>query len=126
MTAVFESVVNAIAHRDYSIHGSKIRVRLFENRLELYSPGSIPNSMGVENLPHLQFACNEFISSLLAMCPVPGDVPRLTTDRRTMMDRRGEGVPLILNNSRRLAGRDPEYRLIGDAELLLTIHAAGA
>ena len=53
MTAVFESVVNAVAHRDYSIHGSKIRLRMFENRLELYSPGSIPNSMGVESLPHL-------------------------------------------------------------------------
>ena len=126
MTAVFESVVNAVAHRDYSIHGSKIRLRMFENRLELYSPGSIPNSMGVENLPHLQSARNEFISSLLSKCPVPGDVPRLTTDRQTMMDRRGEGVPLILNNSRRLSGREPDYRLIGDAELMLTIHAAGA
>ena len=126
MTAVFESVVNAVAHRDYSIHGSKIRLRMFENRLELYSPGSIPNSMGVESLPHLQSARNEFISSLLAKCPVPGDVPPLTTDRGTMMDRRGEGVPLILDNSRRLSGREPDYRLIGDAELMLTIHAVGA
>ena len=126
MTAVFEAVVNAVAHRDYSIHGSKIRLRMFENRLELYSPGGIPNSVGVESLPHLQSARNEFISSLLAKCPAPGDVPRLTTDRRTMMDRCGEGVPLIVNNSRRLAGREPDYRLISDAELMLTIHAAGA
>ena len=126
MTAVLESVVNAVAHRDYSIHGSKIRLRMFENRLELYSPGSIANSMEVESLPHVQFARNEFITSLLAKCPVPRDVPCLTTDRRTMLDRRGEGVPLILDNSRRLSGREPDYRLIGDAELLLTIHAAGA
>ena len=126
MTAVFEAVVNAVAHRDYSIHGSKIRLRMFENRLELYSPGSIPNSMEVESLPHLQSARNEFVSNLLAKCPVPGDDPRLTTDRGTMMDRRGEGVPLILDNSRRLSGREPDYRLIGDAELMLTIHAAGA
>ena len=126
MTAVFEAVVNAVAHRDYAIHGSKIRLRLFENRLELYSPGSIPNSMGVESLPHMQSARNEFVTSLLSKCSVPGDISGLTTDRRTMMDKRGEGVPLILDNSRRLSGRDPEYRLIGDAELLLTIHAAGA
>ena len=99
---------------------------MFENRLELYSPGSIANSMEVESLPHLQSARNEFISSLLAKCPAPGDVPRLTTDRQTMMDRCGEGVPLILDNSRRLSGREPDYRLIGDAELMLTIHAAGA
>ena len=126
MTAVFEAVVNAVAHRDYAIHGSKIRLRLFDNRLELYSPGSIPNSLGVESLPHLQSTRNEFVTSLLARCSVPGDIPGLITDRRTMMDKRGEGVPLILDNSRRLSGREPEYRLIGDAELLLTIHAAGA
>ena len=126
MTAVFEAVVNAVAHRDYSIHGSKIRLRLFENRLELYSPGGIPNSMSVEHLPHLQSARNEIITSLLAKCPLAAVIPSLVTDRRTMMDKRGEGVPLILDNSRRLSGREPEYRLIGDAELLLTIHAAGA
>ena len=33
MTAVFEAVVNAVAHRDYSIRESKIRLRLFANRL---------------------------------------------------------------------------------------------
>ena len=126
MAAVFEAVVNAVAHRDYSIYGSKIRLRLFENRLELYSPGGIPNSMSVEHLPHLQSARNEIITSLLAKCPLAAVIPNLVTDRRTMMDKRGEGVPLILDNSRRLSGREPEYRLIGDAELLLTIHAAGA
>ena len=126
MTAVFEAVVNAVAHRDYSIHGSKIRLRLFEDRLELYSPGSIPNSMGVESLPHVQSVRNESVTSLLAKCPVPADIPRLVTDRRSIMDRRGEGVHLILDNSTRLSGREPDYRLIGDAELWLTIHAADA
>ena len=122
MSAVFEAVVNAVAHRDYSIHGSKIRLRLFENRLELYSPGAIPNSMDVEDLGDLQSARNDVIASLLAKIPVP-DQSWLTTDRSTMMDRRGEGVRVILENSERLSGRTPEYRLIGDAELLLTIHA---
>ena len=126
MTAVFEAVVNAVAHRDYSIHGSKIRLRLFEDRLELYSPGSVPNSMGVESLPHVQSVRNESVTSLLAKCPVPADIPRLVTDRRSIMDRRGEGVHLILDNSTRLSGREPDYRLIGDAELWLTIHAADA
>lgn len=49
MTAVFEALVNAVAHRDYSIHGAKIRLRMFADRLELYSPGAIPNTMTVEN-----------------------------------------------------------------------------
>lgn len=55
----------------------------------------------------------------------PVSPPWLRTDRRTLMEKRGEGVPIILDNSERLSGRTPEYRLIGEAELLLTIHAAG-
>ena len=73
MTAVFEAIVNAVAHRDYSIYGSKIRLRLFDDRLELYSPGAIPNTMSVESLVHLQSTRNEMIASLLAKCPVPAD-----------------------------------------------------
>ena len=124
MTAVFEAMVNAVAHRDYSIHGSKIRLRLFSDRLELYSPGSLPNTMAVEELAYLQLARNEIITSLLAKCPVPPDEAWLTTDRRTMMDKRGEGVRIIMDNSERLSGRLPEYRLIGESELVLTIWAA--
>ena len=39
------------------------------------------------------------------------------------MDKRGEGVPVILSKSQELSGRRPEYRIIDDAELLLTIFA---
>ena len=124
MTAVFEAMVNAVAHRDYSIHGSKIRLRLFGDRLELYSPGSIPNTMTVEDLAYLQSARNETITSLLAKCPVPTDKAWLATDRLTMMDRRGEGVRIIMDNSERISGKLPEYRLIGQSELMLTIWAA--
>ena len=123
MTAVFEAIVNAVAHRDYSVHGSKIRLRLFDNRLELYSPGAIPNSLTIDSLRYRQSARNEAICSLLARCPIP-DEAWLTTARKNMMEKRGEGVPIILENSARLSGREPEYNLIDDAELLLTIHAA--
>ena len=123
MSAVFEAIVNAVAHRDYSIHGSKIRLRLFENRLELYSPGTISNSMSIESMANLQSARNEVVCSLLAKCLVP-DKPWLQTGRRTLMDKRGEGVPIILDNSLKLSGKEPEYRLIDDAALMLTIYAA--
>ena len=123
MGAVFEAVVNAVAHRDYSIHGSKIRLRLFADRLEIYSPGSIPNSLSVDELVDIQSARNETVASLLARIAVPSH-PWLTTNRVTFMDRRGEGVRVILDNSERLSGRTPTYRTIGDAELLLTIYAA--
>jgi predicted HTH transcriptional regulator len=124
MTAVFEAVVNAVAHRDYSIHGSKIRLQMLADRLEVYSPGAISNTMTVESLAYRQAARNEALTSLLATCAVPVGLDWLETDRRTLMDKRGEGVRIILENSERLSGRRPEYRLIDDSELLLTIYAA--
>ena len=125
MAAVFEAVANAVAHRDYSVYGSKIRLRLFENRLEIYSPGAIANSLAIDSLRYRQSARNEAVCSLLAKCPAP-DEPWLVTDRTNIMDKRGEGVPVILDNSARLSGKEPQYRLIDDAELLLTIYAATA
>jgi hypothetical protein len=82
--------------------------------------------MTIESLPLRQSARNETVTSLLAKCPVPADLPGLKTDRTTMMDKRGEGVRTILERSTALSGRQPEYRLIDDAELLLIIDAASA
>lgn len=123
LTAVFEALVNAVAHRDYSIHGAKIRLRMFADRLELYSPGAIPNTMTVESLPYRQSARNEAITSLLAKCPIPDD-DQAFTSRSAMMDKRGEGVQIILDGSERLGGKRPFYRLIDESELLLVIPAA--
>lgn len=122
MLAVFEAVTNAVAHRDYSMAGSKVRLRLFDDRLELYIPGMLANTMTPESLPYRQAARNEAITSLLARCPVErGDI---VVHRSHIMDKRGEGVPIILERSRTLSGKMPEYRLIDDSELLLTIYAA--
>nr|VFJ92735.1 MAG: Putative ATP-dependent DNA helicase recG C-terminal [Candidatus Kentron sp. LFY] len=64
MTAVFEAMVNAVVHRDYSMHGARIRLRLFADRLELSSPGSFPNTMTVDSLPYRQAARNEAVTVL--------------------------------------------------------------
>lgn len=120
--ALFEAIVNAVAHRDYSIHGSKIRLFLFDDRLELYSPGPLPNTVTIESLPLRQSTRNELITTLLSRCPVEDPVGE--TGRQFYMEKRGDGVPIILEESRRLSGREPHYRLIDDAELLLTIYAA--
>ena len=47
-----------------------------------------------------------------------------TLVRSHMMDRRGEGVPIILDESRELSGRVPEYTLLDDSELRLVIWSA--
>ena len=122
MLAVFEAVANAVAHRDYAMAGSKVRLRMFDDRLEIYTPGLLANTMTPETLPFRQRARNEAITSLLARCPVEHDDFR--NDRPRIMERRGEGVPIILSRSERLSGRLPEYRQIDESELLLTVHAA--
>ena len=120
--AIFEAVVNAVAHRDYSIAGSKIRLHMFSDRIEIFSPGGIPNTMTIDSLPLRQLARNELLTSLLARCPMP--FASVSGDRRHIMDKRGEGVAIILSESEKLSGHPPEYRLIDDSELMLTIYAA--
>ncbi|MDR0720460.1 MAG: putative DNA binding domain-containing protein [Treponema sp.] len=122
MNAVFEALVNAVAHRDYSIYGSKIRLHIFSDRLELYSPGTIPNTMTIESLPLRQSSRNELLTSLLARCRMNVDAEG--SRRVYIMDKRGEGVPVILVESEKLSGIKPEYLLIDDTELRLTIFAA--
>lgn len=119
--AVFEALVNAVAHRDYSMVGARVRLHLFGNRLELYVPGALANTLTPDSMDLRQYSRNELIVSLLARCPVwEGE----KLGRTHIMDRRGDGVPIILNESRKLSGRRPEYRLIDDSELQLVIWAA--
>lgn len=64
--AVHEAIVNAIAHRDYSITGSKIRLFLFADRLELYNPGALPNTLTIETMPYRVFTRNQLLVSVLS------------------------------------------------------------
>ncbi|MEW6237835.1 MAG: ATP-binding protein [Candidatus Omnitrophota bacterium] len=120
--AVFEAVVNAVTHRDYSIFGSKIRFFMFDDRLEVYSPGSLPNTVTIENIALRQATRNELITSLLAETPIAESIENV--GRGFYMEKRGDGVPIILRESEKLSGIKPIYKLIDDSELLLTIYAA--
>ncbi len=118
--AVFEAVANAVAHRDYSLPGSVIRVHQYADRVEIDTPGALANTQTIDSLPYKQATRNELIVSLLARCPV--EIPGVR--RRTIMDKRGEGVPLLLRESERLSGRRPEYAMVDADMLKLTLFAA--
>ena len=118
--AVFEALVNAVAHRDYSVAGARIRLHLFGDRLLLYVPGALANTLTPDSLHLRQASRNELIVSLLARCPAPTGLGRMN-----LMDRRGDGVPIIFKESHHLSGHRPEYTLIDDGELRLVIRAAG-
>jgi len=116
--AIFEAIVNAVAHRDYSIHGSKIRFFMFEDRIEIYSPGDLPNTLTLDTIEMRQSTRNELISNLLSDCPVKDDNH---ISRKHYMEKRGEGVPIIFNESLKLSNTKPVYQCLDNSELLLTI-----
>ncbi len=60
-----EVIVNAIAHRDYSITGTAIQVRMFDDRLEVESPGGLPGIVTVKNIRHRHFSRNPQIVGVL-------------------------------------------------------------
>ena len=119
--AVFEALVNAVAHRDYSMAGARVRLHLFANRLELHVPGALANTLTADSMDSRQYSRNDLVVSLLARCRVK---EQETLVRSHMMDRRGEGVPIILDESRALSGRVPEYTLLDESELRLMIWSA--
>ena len=121
--AVFEALVNAVAHRDYSMAGARIRLHLFRDRLELYVPGDLANTLTPDSIHLRQYSRNELIVSLLARCEVPESAG---IGRTHLMERRGDGVPIILTESSELSGRQPEYSVIDESEVRLVIWGAPA
>lgn len=49
LEALRELIVNAVVHRDYHIK-SQIRIFIFDNRIEIMSPGRLPNTITLENI----------------------------------------------------------------------------
>ncbi len=56
--AVREALVNAIAHRDYRIKGRRIEIRMFDDRLEIISPGGLPGHITLANIVEEHFSRN--------------------------------------------------------------------
>ena len=120
--AIFEAVVNAVAHRDYSMQASRIRLSMFSDRIEIQSPGALPNNLTVDDMPHRQATRNELLTSLLGRTPAAGI--KGTGGRLFIMERRGDGVPIMRRATWELSGRLPEFRLIAGSELCVSLPAA--
>ena len=89
LDVVDEAIVNAVAHRDYAIAGSTIRLFLFADRLELYSPGKLPNAITLDDMPYPH----------LHPQPAPGQLPVEAPQRAN-----GPGISGI---TRRKRAEDP-------------------
>ncbi|MBC7251555.1 MAG: putative DNA binding domain-containing protein [Anaerolineae bacterium] len=56
--AVREALVNAVCHRDYRLSGRRIEVRMFDDRLEVISPGGLPGYITLDNIVEEHFSRN--------------------------------------------------------------------
>lgn len=63
--AWFEGIVNALTHRNYSLRGEHIKVLMFDDRLEILSPGRLPNIVTVENILNQRYSRNPRIARVL-------------------------------------------------------------
>jgi ATP-dependent DNA helicase RecG len=61
-----EGIVNALTHRDYTNQGDHIRVSMFDDRLEVFSPGKLPQTVTLENMTYTRFSRNPKIARTLS------------------------------------------------------------
>jgi len=118
LRALQEGVVNALVHRDYTIGGSQVRVFLFRDRIEVSSPGRLPNTLTPDDL----FAGCQPIRRNQMLAGFLRDYTSLLTGR-AYMEARGEGFLALVRECERTSGRRPELRVIGDS-VRLTIFAS--
>lgn len=107
--ALREAVVNAVAHRDYTISGSAIRLFVFANRVEIRSPGGLPNTLTLASLPYRQFTRNQSLASFLSGLGY--------------MERRGKGI-LRMQKLSREQGIDCQISLTPDQSELVVCFVA--
>ena len=60
-----ELIVNAVAHRDYSIKGTDIQIKMFDDRLTVESPVTLPGIVRLNNMRHVHFSRNPKIVQFL-------------------------------------------------------------
>lgn len=60
-----EIIVNAVTHRDYSIRGTDIQIKMFDDRIVVESPGKLPGLVKTDNIRHTHFSRNPKIAEFL-------------------------------------------------------------
>lgn len=60
-----EGIVNAITHREYAMSGNFIKISMYDDRLEIESPGKLPNIVTLENIKETRYSRNPRISRVL-------------------------------------------------------------
>lgn len=101
--AVREALVNALVHRDYSIDGGAVSVALFDDRMEIWSTGTLPAGLTPEKLKgtHQSILRNRLIADVFY--------------RRGLIERWGRGTNKILAEARKHGCPEPEFEELAGA-----------
>ena len=91
-----ELIVNAVAHRDYSITGTDIQIKMFDNRITVESPGALPGIVRLSNMRHVHFSRNPKIAQFL--------------HEYSYVQEFGEGVDRTFDEMEKAGLPDPEYK----------------
>lgn len=95
-----EAVVNAVAHRDYSITGAQIRLLVLDDVIEVRSPGTLPNTMTLETIrAYNHVSRNDLITQFLS--------------RMGYMKDFGTGIPRMIRLMKQHNSSEPEFELQG-------------
>ncbi len=101
--ALQEAVVNAVAHRDYTLYGAPVEVRMFDDRLEVRSPGALPSPFDLSEMTRkegIHYARNPLLV-------------RVFCDLEYMRDL-GSGIPEMVRIMQENGQEPPEFRSQGN------------
>ncbi len=93
-----EMVVNSVCHRDYSIKGTEIQIKMFDDRLVFETPGKLPGIVRTDNIRHTHFSRNPKIAEFLKAYDYVKEF--------------GEGVDRMCRELSALGVREPQYNLV--------------
>lgn len=107
--AIKEIVVNAVIHRDYSINDD-IHIRIYDNRIEVQSPGKLPGYITIANIYDERYSRNPNIVRMLHNLPEPvnHDI--------------GEGLNTARNELRKVGLIPPDIKELDNAVLITIKH----
>ena len=93
-----EMTVNSVCHRDYSIKGTEIQIKMFDNRLVFETPGKLPGIVRTDNIRHTHFSRNPKIAEYLKAYDYVKEF--------------GEGVDRMCRELSAIGTKEPQYHLV--------------
>ena len=109
-----ELIINAITHRDYSILGTDIQIKMFDDRIAVESPGNLPSIVRLDNMRYVHFSRNPIIAKFLKV--------------HKFVREFGEGVDRMYRELLEVGSPSPKYEqiafmIIGTAYSSMSVHS---